>query len=73
MVLINSALSLQQPAYEDGEPTEDPDFDDWVDQVCGFMHLLNLLKPKVPCLGLSLKYVSKAIPDKPLLTNDLFP
>ena len=28
----------KQPADEDGEPTEDLDFDDWVDQVYGFMH-----------------------------------
>ena len=48
---------------------EDPEFDDWVDQIYRFMHLLNLLKPKVLCPGPSLTYIS----DKPLLTYDLFP
>ena len=63
----------QQPADEDGEPMEDLEFDDWVDQVYGFMHLLNPLKPKVPCLGPSPTYISIPISDKPPLTYDLFP
>ena len=64
---------LQQPADEDGEPAKDPEFDDWVDQVYGFMHLLNLLKPKFPCPGASPTYISDTIADKPPLTYDLFP
>ena len=48
-------------------------FDDWVDQVYGFMHLLNPLKPKVPCLGASLTYISDTVADKPPLTYNLFP
>ena len=63
----------QQPADEDGEPAEDPEFDDWVDQVYGFMHLLNPLKPKVPCPGACPTYISNTVADKPLLTYDLFP
>ena len=52
---------------------EDPEFDDWVDQVYGFMHLLNPLKPKVPCPGASPTYISDTVADKPPLTYDLFP
>ena len=63
----------QQPANEDGEPTEDPEFNDWVDQVYRFMHLLNPLKPKVPCLGACPTYISDTIADKLPLTYDLFP
>ena len=63
----------QQPADEDGEPAEDPEFNDWVDQVYWFMHLLNPLKLKVPCPGPSQTYISDTITDKPPLTYDLFP
>ena len=66
-------VTLGVAADEDGEPAEEPDFDDWVDQVYRFMHLLNLLKPKVPCPGPSLTYISNPISDKPPLTYDLFP
>ena len=61
---------------------EDLEFDNWVDQVYGFMHFLNLLKWKVPCPGPSLSYLSDAIDtvhvtnitaDKTPLTYDLFP
>ena len=51
----------------------DPDLDDWVDQVYVFMHLLNPLKPKVPCLGPSPTYISDPISNKSLLTYNLFP
>ena len=63
----------QQPADEEGEPVEDLEFDDWVDQVYGFMHLLNPLKPKVPCPGASPTYISDTVADKPPLSYDLFP
>ena len=63
----------QQPADEDGEPTEDLEFDDWVDQVYGFMHLLNPLKPKVPCPGASPTYISNTVADKSPLIYELFP
>ena len=64
---------LQQPADEDGEPTEDLQFNDWVDQVYRFMHILNPLKPMVPCPKLSSTCISKPVSNKPPLTYDLFP
>ena len=64
---------LKQPANEDGEPVEDLEFDDWVDQVYRFMHLLNPLKLNVPRPGPSLTYISNAVSNKPPLTYDLFP
>ena len=69
----NLSRQPQQPADEDGEPTEDPEFNNWVDQVYGFMHLLNQLKPKVPWLGPSPTYISDTVAHKPPLTYDLFP
>ena len=52
---------------------EDLGFDNWVDLVCGFMHLLNPLKPKGPCPEPSLMYIAGTISNKPPLTYDLFP
>ena len=52
---------------------EDPEFDDWVDQVYRFMHLLNPLKSKFPLPGPSPTYISDTVADKPPLTYDLFP
>ena len=50
---------------------EDLEFDDWVDQVYRFMHLLNPLKLKVPCPGPSLTYIANTVSNKPPLTYDL--
>ena len=61
---------------------DDLEFNNWVDQVYGFMHLLNPLKPKIPCLGPSPTYISDAVDivgvtnitaNKPQLTYNLFP
>ena len=59
---------LKQPADEDDKPVGNLEFD-LVDQVYGFMHFLNPLKPMVPCPEPSPTYASKAVDDDGFTNN----
>ena len=58
-----------QPADADLDPADDPDFDDWVDQVYRFMHFLNPLQRPISHPNLCATFVSDAINDNGALNN----
>ena len=71
-----------QPANDDPDPVDDLDFDDWVDQVYGFMHFLNPLRQSVLQPDLCATFASDAVDDDgalrdpaadTLLSYDSFP
>ena len=53
----------QQPTNDNPDPMDDPDFDDWVNQVYGFMHFLNPLRRPVLHPNLCTTFASKAVDD----------
>ena len=51
----------QQPGDDITDSADNPEFDDWVDQVYGFMHFLNPLGPTIAHPEICTTYVSKTL------------
>ena len=51
----------QQPGDDITNSADNPEFNDWVDQVYGFMHFLNPLSPTVTYPKMCVTYISKTL------------
>ena len=59
----------RQLGDDDHNPQYDPEFDDWVDRVYGFMHFLNPTRLQITSSNKNATFAAEAI-DEPNITND---
>ena len=59
----------RQPGDDDEDSEYNPEFDDWVDKVYGFMHFLNPTHLQIASSNKNTTFTSEAI-DDPKITND---
>ena len=58
-----------QPGDDDNDSEYNPEFNDWVDKVYGFMHFLNPTRLQIASSDKNVTFASEAI-DEPNITND---
>ena len=58
-----------QPGDDDNDSEYNPEFDDWVDRVYGFMHFLNPTRLQITFSDKNATFAAEAI-DEPNITND---
>ena len=59
----------QQPGDEDNDSEYNPEFNDWVDKVYGFMHFLNPTHLQIPSSNKNPAFASEAIDDLNVTNN----